>query len=160
MILNLTVTLWPAHHSKVKQCSLKNWVVSPINWAESSFFKLRWILIYQHPKHLLIYSVQEEDVTIVHVDKQESNNPEAIMTSTPALFSTVASKRRANTSIFGEPLPTQEASSLRTLSKSRPQLFLPSTEPRPRPQPYSFPKNQPSFSVSAFGYPVPVSDLS
>lgn len=100
-------------------------------------------------------TVEEEDVTIVHVDKQESNNPEAIMTSTPALFSTVASKRRANTSIFGEPLPTQEASSLRTLSKSRPQLFLPSTEPRPRPQPYSFPKNQPSFSVSAFGSPVP-----
>ena len=50
-----------------------------------------------------------------------------------------------------------EASTSRGANRSRPQLFLPSSESLPGPQPFSFAKNRPSFSVSAFGSPLPVS---
>lgn len=81
---------------------------------------------------------------------------DSIKTSTPALFSTSGVERRPNTSIFGEPLSTCEASSSGGASTSRPQLFKPLSESRP--QAYSLPKNRPSFSVAAFGSPLPVSD--
>ena len=100
---------------------------------------------------------QEEDLSVLHVERQEKSKPDSIVTSTPAMFSYPGSKRRANTSIFGEPLPMTEASTSKGANKFRPQLFLPSSESRPGPQPFSFPKNRPSFSVSAFGSPLPVS---
>ena len=83
---------------------------------------------------------------------------DSIKTSTPALFSTSGLKRRPNTSIFGEPLSMSEASTSGVATTSRPQLFKPLSESRP--QPYSLPKNRPSFSVAAFGSPLPVSTLS
>ena len=102
---------------------------------------------------------QEDDLAITHEVRQVASSSESIITSTPALFLNPGSKRRANTSIFGEPLPTVEASSSGSANQARPQLFPPSSEYRPGPQPFSLPKNRPSFSVSAFGSTIKVSTL-
>lgn len=131
-----------------------SFILIPINWVKSAFLQGE---INVTLDCLYLYPPQEEDLTILHVDRQEKSKPDSILTSTPALFSNPGSKRRANTSIFGEPLPMSEASTSRAVNKSRPQLFLPSPESRPGPQPFSLPKNRPSFSVSAFGSPLPVS---
>ncbi|KAL9981298.1 hypothetical protein ACROYT_G009985 [Oculina patagonica] len=98
-------------------------------------------------------TVVEEDLSIVHTDRQERSKSDSIKTSTPALFSTPGIKRRPNTSIFGEPLPSTEASTSGGANTSRPQLFMPLSESRP--QPFSLPANRPSFSVAAFGSPIP-----
>ena len=81
-------------------------------------------------------------------------------TAVPHFFSPVSESqhgRKANTSIFGEPVSGTETSTSRTASSSRPRLFVPSNESRPGPQPFSFSKNRPSFSTSAFGSPFAVS---
>ena len=81
-------------------------------------------------------------------------------TAVPHFFSPLSESqhgRKANTSIFGEPVSGMETSTSRTASSSRPRLFVPSNESRPGPQPFSFSKNQPSFSTSAFGSPFAVS---
>ena len=106
-------------------------------------------------KSFYIYLLQEEDLSIVHTEPREISKPDPIKTSTPALFSTPGIKRRPNTTIFGEPLP--EASTSQEANASRPQLFSPLSESRP--QPFSLPKSRPSFSVAAFGSPLPVSTL-
>ena len=94
---------------------------------------------------------------MVQSNRQDMSKSDSIKTSTPALFSTSGLKRRPNTSIFGEPLYETEASTSGAATTSRPQLFKPLSESRP--QPYSLPKNRPSFSVAAFGSPLPVSAL-
>ena len=93
---------------------------------------------------------------MVETNRQEMSKSDSIKTSTPALFSISGVKRRPNTSIFGEPLAMAEASTSGGASTTRPQLFKPLSESRP--QAYSLPKNRPSFSVAAFGSPLPVSD--
>lgn len=108
-----------------------------------------------YPEEPFIRPLQEEDLSIVHTDRQERSKSDSIKTSTPALFSTPGIKRRPNTSIFGEPLPMTEASTSRGANTSRPQLFMSLSETRP--QPFSLPASRPSFSVSAFGSPLPVS---
>lgn len=140
-------------------------------------------------------TVAEDDEIAGDIDMQERAKPEGIMTSTPALLSSAGCKKRANTSIFGEPVSTSGASMLRTtttsrpqlftslsdsrfewkantsvfgessaaietstsrtVNTSRPQLFVSSNESHPGPQPFSFAKNRPSFSVSTFGSPFP-----
>ncbi|KAJ7387035.1 hypothetical protein OS493_003998 [Desmophyllum pertusum] len=96
-------------------------------------------------------NVEEEDLSMVHVERQERSKSDSITTSTPAMFSNLGIKTRPNTSIFGEPLLTTEASTSRGANTSRPQLFTPLSESRP--QTSSLPK--PSFSVSAFCSPMP-----
>ena len=135
----------------MRECSV---VLILINGVKGAFLQGEINVTLNH--HYL-KPLQEEDLTIIHVDRQEKSKPDSIMTSTPAVFSNPGSKRRANTSIFGEPLPMSEASTSRAVNKFRPQLFLPSPESRPGPQPFSLPKSRPSFSVSAFGSPLPVS---
>lgn len=148
---------------------------------------------HENENTLQMDTVVEEDDVITYGDRQESVKPERIITSTPALCTSASSKRKAktsifgepisvaaaslsrttttavphffsplsesqhgrkgNTSIFGEPVSGMETSTSRTASSSRPSLFVPSNESRPGPQPFSFSKNRPSFSTSAFGSP-------
>lgn len=79
-------------------------------------------------------------------DRQESVKPERIITSTPALFTSASVKRKAKTSIFGEPISMAPASLSRTTTTALPHLGLFS------PPPESWGERK--ANASMFGEPV------